>query len=102
MPLITHVLLRDTTPEDYDKVRRACGWLDEHPVGGHCHLTYWDGNDCHNVDVWESEEAFGAFGMDRLGPAMAETGIEREPEVTFHLAHEVFLPAAMTVTETPI
>ena len=101
MSLITHVLLRDTSPEEYDAVRKACGWLEEAPVGGRCHLTYWEGSDCHNIDVWESEEAFAAFGADRLGPAMAAAGVEREPEVTFHPAHEVFLPEAVTITATP-
>jgi len=102
MPLITHVLLKDLTPEDYDKVRHAAGWLDEHPVGGRCHLTWWEGDDCHNVDVWDSEETFAAFGEQRLGPAMAATGIVREPIVTFHPAHEVFVPEALTVTATPV
>lgn len=32
------------------------------------------------VDVWESEEAFTAFG-EHLMPVMAEIGVEGEPEV---------------------
>ncbi|HVZ38137.1 MAG TPA: hypothetical protein VHI13_02590 [Candidatus Kapabacteria bacterium] len=49
------------------------------------------------MDAWESEAAFAAFGNDRLGPAMAKLGINVEPHVTFHAAHEVFLPQAMTL-----
>ncbi len=48
----------------------------------------------------ESEEAIGRFGEERLGPAMAKVGITAEPEVTFHAAHEVFLPAETTLTAT--
>lgn len=101
MPLITHVLLKDLSVDEYDAIRRAAGWLDEAPVGGHCHLTWWEGADCHNVDVWDDEAAFAAFGEQRLGPAMAAAGVTREPIVTFHGAHEVFLPQAETITATP-
>ena len=55
-------------------------------------------DDNHNLDAWESEEAFGAFGQDRLGPAMAAVGVNVEPKVTFYPAHEVFLPTAAVIT----
>ena len=100
MAVIAHVVLTDVTPDQYDAVRAACGWLDETPTGGYAHLTWFEGNECHNVDAWESEEAFGAFGEQRLGPAMAQVGIGAEPKVTFHPAHEVFLPEARTLTAT--
>lgn len=98
MAVIVHVTLPGVTPDDYDAVRAACGWLDVAPTGGLGHLTWWDGDDCHSVDAWESEETFGAFGQDRLGPAMAQVGVAVEPQVTFHPAHEVFLPAKLTIT----
>ena len=62
------------------------------------HLSWWEGDDNHNLDAWESEEAFAAFGQDRLGPAMAEVGVDVEPKVTFYPAHEVFLPSAQAIT----
>ncbi len=52
------------------------------------------------MDAWESEQAFQAFGETRLGPGMAEVGVAVEPEVTFHPAHEVFLPRQLTITES--
>jgi len=67
----------------YDAVRAAAGWLDQVPEGGLSHVTWWEGNDCHNIDAWENEAAFGVFGENRLGPAMAEAGVSTEPEVTF-------------------
>lgn len=97
MAVIAHVVLPGVNPTQYDAVRAACGWLDRSPVGGLAHLTWWVGPDNHNLDAWESEEAFGAFGQDRLGPAMAQVGVNVEPQVTFHPAHEVFLPNAVTI-----
>lgn len=98
MPVIAHVIIPGVTPEEYDKVRAECGWLDTVPEGGIAHLTWWEGNDCHNSDAWESEAAFQKFGETRLGPAMAKVGINAEPKLTFHPAHEVFVPEAVKLT----
>jgi hypothetical protein len=98
MTVIAHVILRGVSREQYDAVRAECGWLVNAPVGGIAHLTWWEGDDNHNMDAWESEEAFGRFGEARLGPAMAKVGVTAEPEVIFQPAHEVFLPAATTLT----
>lgn len=65
MAVIAHVVLEGVTVGQYDAVRAECGWLDEHPEGGIAHLSWWDGNDNHNMDAWESEEAFGVFGESR-------------------------------------
>ena len=90
MAVIAEVTLRGITTEQYDAVRERTGWLDRQPDGGMAHLTWWEGEDCHNADAWESEAAFGAFGEQRLGPALAALGIDVPPEVTFHPAHEVY------------
>lgn len=98
MAVVAHVVLRGVSREQYDAVRAEVGWLERAPEGGYSHVTWWEGDDCHNVDAWESEEAFSAFGADRLGPAMAKVAIERAPEVTFHSAHEVYTPRAVQLT----
>jgi hypothetical protein len=100
MAVIAHVVLRGVSPEQYDAVRKECGWLETPPVGGIAHLSWWEGDDNHNIDAWESEEAFGNFGEQRLGPAMAKVGVTAQPEVTFHPAHEVFAPEAVTLKAT--
>jgi len=100
MAVIAHVILKGVTREQYDAVRAECGWLDKLPDGGIAHLTWWEGGDNHNLDAWESEEAFARFGDERLGPAMAKVGVTVEPKVYFAPAHEVFLPAAVTLTAT--
>ncbi len=98
MTVIAHVVLRNVSPAQYDAVRAECGWLDDAPAGGLAHLSWWQGADNHNLDAWASEEAFQRFGEDRLGPALAKVGVDAEPELTFHAAHEVFLPEARTLT----
>ena len=81
-----------------NRVREAVGWLDEAPAGGITHQTWWEDGDCHNADAWESEEAFNEFGQQRLGPVMAKLGVQSELKVTFHPAHEVYVPQAVTIT----
>ena len=98
MAVVVHVVLSGVTKEQYDKVRAEVGWLDESPAGGLSHVTWWEGGDCHNMDAWESEAAFNTFGEQRLGPGMAKAGVQAEPQVTFHSAHEVFAPQAVTLT----
>jgi len=98
MAVIAHVVLEGVTPEQYDKVRAECGWLNDMPAGGIAHLCWFDGNSNHNMDAWESEEAFAACGENRLGPAMAKVGVSAEPKATFYRAHEVFLPKSLTIT----
>jgi hypothetical protein len=96
--VIAHVILRGVPPEKYNQVRAETGWLERPPDGGHTHVTWWEGADCHNIDAWDSEDAFNRFGQDRLGPAMAKLGVEQQPEVTFHPAHEIFAARAITLT----
>lgn len=98
MPVVVHVVLRGVSPEQYDRIRAETGWLERAPEGGYSHVAWWEGDDCHNIDAWESEAAFNAFGEDRLGPAMAKLGIAVEPEVTFHPAHEVYTPRSVKLT----
>jgi ketosteroid isomerase-like protein/predicted SnoaL-like aldol condensation-catalyzing enzyme len=103
MAVIAEVTLRGITRDEYDALRARTGWLERPPDGGIAHLTWWEGEDCHSLDGWDSEAAFDAFGEQRLGPAMAALGMDKMPEVTFHPAHEIYTPRAGVVaaTETP-
>ena len=98
MAVVAHVILPGVTKEQYDTVRAEVGWLEEPPTGGLSHVTWWEGDDCHNIDAWESEEAFNAFGETRLGPGMARAGVDVAPQVTFSAAHEVFTPKSVKLT----
>ncbi len=98
MAVIVHVALKGLSKEAFDAVRAEAGWLERAPEGGRTHVTWWEGDTCHNIDGWDSEAAYGAFAEGRLGPAMAKLGIAIEPQVTFHPAHEIYAPAAVTLT----
>ena len=100
MAVIAELVLPGLTREDYDRVRAAADWLSQPPTGGIAHVTWWEGEDCHNVDSWQDEAAMGAFIEQRLGPAMAELGVQVQPQVTVHPAHEVFAPEAVCITAT--
>jgi hypothetical protein len=97
MAVMVHVVLSGVSKEQYDAIRAEVGWLDTPPTGGLSHTTWWEGADCHNLDAWEDEGSFAAFGAERLGPAMAKLGIQAEVDPIFHPAHEVFLPKALTI-----
>jgi ketosteroid isomerase-like protein len=100
MAVAVHVTLRGVTKEQYDAVRAQAGWLEQPPAGGLSHVTWWEGDDCHNLDAWESEGAFSAFGEQRLMPAMAAVGVAGQPEVTMQPAHEVLTPRSTIVAPT--
>jgi hypothetical protein len=100
LAVVAHVVIPGVSREQYDQVRSIVGWLDEAPVGGLSHVSWWEGDDNHNLDSWESEADFANFGENRLGPAMAQAGMEVERQVTFYPAHEVFLPRVVTITAT--
>lgn len=57
MAVVVYVILRGVSPEQYDAIRAEVGWLENPPDGGYAHLTWWEGEDNHNVDAWESQEA---------------------------------------------
>jgi hypothetical protein len=98
MAVIAHVTIPGLTLKQYDELRDVVGWLEEVPVGGIAHLVWEEADGLHGTDVWESEEAFAAFGQDRLGPGMAKLGIAAVPQVSFQQAHEVYLPRPVTIT----
>jgi ketosteroid isomerase-like protein/predicted ester cyclase len=103
MAVIAEITLRGITRELYDTVRERVGHLEHVPDGLFAHLTWWEGEDCHNLDGWDSEAAFDAFARQRLGPVLAGLGIEVAPEVSFRPAHEIYTPVAGVVaaTDTP-
>ena len=100
MAVIAEVTLRGITREQYDAVRTGVGHLERPPDGLIAHLTWWDGEDCHNLDGWESEAAFDEFARQQLAPVIAALGIEVMPEVTLRPAHEIFNPRAGVVAAT--
>ena len=84
---------REATPEQYDTAREKVGWDRDVPRGARLHVSGFADDGLHVSDVWESEQAFNEFMQQRLQPAIAEIGIEGQPEVKFFPLHGVFAPA---------
>jgi hypothetical protein len=91
MPVVLEVVFPGLSPDQCDQLKAKVGWVEKPPAGGISHIVWWDGDDYHGVDVWESEEARGAFGSDRMGSAAAELGIRMDVTPTFHQPHEVLI-----------
>ena len=56
------------TPDQYDAVDAAIDPKGDPPDGLIAHTARFDGDTLKVLDIWESEEAFGAFAESRLGP----------------------------------
>jgi hypothetical protein len=97
MPVVAKVVIPGFSKAQYEALRDAVGWLDEPPAGGITHVAWWEGEDCHGLDVWESEEAWNRFGQDRMGPAMGKLGFNAQPEATFFPLAEAFAPQPSTI-----
>jgi hypothetical protein len=101
MPYVMTVDWKGATAEDYDRVCELgnVGTLANAEDGVIAHLASVDDWGLHVVDVWESPEKFEAFVAARLMPAVAEAGLEGEPEVTVREIHKAQLfrqvPAAV-------
>ena len=83
MSIVVRFPTSNVTKEQYDSVRNTLTEAGEWPPEG-CllHVCFGDEQDIRVSEVWESEEQLHAFG-DKLGPRLAEAGIELagQPEV---------------------
>lgn len=95
MAIVAHILMPDVSQAVYDQIRAETRWIERPPNGRISHVTWSEGEDCHNIDAWESEHAMNTFVAERLGPAMAKLGVTVEPVTTVHPAHEVCTPQSV-------
>jgi heme-degrading monooxygenase HmoA len=79
------------TIEQYEQTNEIMGLLgdEDAPEGLIQHVAATDGNGLLIVDVWESEDAFGRFYEEKLGPALEQTGVaasagEPTPPIQVH------------------
>ena len=63
------------TEQQSDTVIRELGLMDKPAPGQICHVEGMADGNIRVVDVWESEEAFGQFMQQRLGPAFQRAGV---------------------------
>ena len=59
-----------------DAILREMGLTDKPAPGQIFHVVGMVGGVIRVVDVWESEEAFGQFMQERLGPAFQRAGLQ--------------------------
>ena len=76
MALAIHFEVVGMSPEKYAAVHEALEAKGQgNPPGRTFHAGYQAGDEIHVFDVWESAEAFEAFG-EHLMPILAENGID--------------------------
>jgi hypothetical protein len=64
------------TEQQADAVLRELDLTDKPAPGQIFHVEGMAGGTIRVVDVWESEEAFGQFMQERLGPAFQRAGVQ--------------------------
>jgi hypothetical protein len=78
----------EATPEQYDQVNEKLGMPDDNvPEGLIVHTgAEIGGGKMRVIDIWDSQEAYGKFAEERLGPAIGEVmgpdGPQAAPEIT--------------------
>ena len=84
----------DLSTAKYDAVAKEIGYKlhsnGNYPLGILSHVSGKTPNGLVVVDVWDSEQEFGAFLEGRLKPAFAKVGGIPEPKVTTFEVHNRF------------
>ncbi len=80
------------TPEQYDRLREAVGWLEEAPVGGRCHVVAFGDGGVRLTDVWEWAEDLERFVEGRLLPKVHELGLPDQVRLSVLPLHELSVP----------
>ena len=77
------------TLEQYDRVVGVMGLTPGGPgaPGGLFHWVTKTDDGIRVVDVWQDRETFERFAEERIGPSMAQAGVELQPEITFFEVH---------------
>jgi hypothetical protein len=80
--------------EEFDRVEAAIDVRGNHPDG----LIFSASGPVDGgwlvTDLWESRAHFDAFGAERVGPAVAATGVSVQPEIAEFPVHEYVSRAA--------
>jgi hypothetical protein len=80
------------TQEQYDRVMDELQ-LEGMPEGGIAHIAAPMDGGWRVLDVWESREAFERFYEDRLGAAIAKSGMSQDQAPKFLELHNVITEA---------
>ncbi len=80
------------TPEHYDQLRAAVGWLEKAPVGGRCHLVAFGDGGARMTDVWDSAEELQDFVNGSLMPGVRNLGLPDQARLSILPLHEMSVP----------
>jgi len=95
MPIVVQMHWAESAKERYEAARKQVNWDTEKAEGGIFHVSWWEDDGMHILDVWESREDFERFVGERLMPGIAAIGgIAGEPSIIFHDAHAYVSVAA--------
>jgi hypothetical protein len=88
------------TPEQYDRLRAAVGWLEHAPVGGRCHVVAFGDDGVRMTDVWDSAEDLQSFVDGRLMPEVRNLGLPDQARLTVLPLHELSVPEGDQILAT--
>jgi hypothetical protein len=74
MPIGIYLEIENLNADTYAAINKRLGTMDN-PTGRSFHAAFHVGDQIHVFDVWDSQEAFEAFGTV-LMPLIAEYGVE--------------------------
>jgi hypothetical protein len=92
MPIAVQLVFPGGTTDQYDEVIEKMGF---EPGGvanddAYFHWVTKTDDGLLVTDVWESQEAFGKFAEEQIGPYTAEVGLP-EPQVTTYPVHNYLI-----------
>ncbi len=82
----------EVTEGQYQEARKLVNWEGNVPKGAKFHTSWFAGDGFHVFDLWDTQDDFDAFLRERLGPAIAQIGIQGQPNVQFETSLAIFAP----------
>ena len=92
VPIVMNMRWPGISLDQYEEVRRIVGWEREAPPGAIYHVCSHDGAALRITDVWENQESWDDFSMNRLTPCLQRLGLTGSPETVTTPAHAIFAP----------
>src|SRR5258708_20610905 len=82
----------EVSEAQYQEARKIVNWEGDVPKGAKFHTAWFAADGFHVLDLWDSRDEFETFVRERLGPGVAQVGIQGQPNVQFENATAVFAP----------
>lgn len=79
-------------PEQYETLRKTVNWEGKHPKGALFHVSAFNDEGIHVIDLWNTPGEFDDFAKNRLMPEVQKLGITSEPSIEILPVHATFNP----------